>query len=67
MLLNTPVFFCVAKKDEKSILAALRALQGEDPTNGALFFYNPDISSDKWIRTLPVLTRIGNHVFAYKG
>ena len=50
--------------DEKAVQAALQAISGEDPSNGALFFYNPDISSDKWIRTLPVLTRIGNHVFA---
>jgi len=44
--------------------AAEDALNGEDPTSGALFFYNPDKSSDRWIRTLPVTTRIGNHVFA---
>lgn len=50
--------------DEKAIQAALQALSGKDPTKGALFFYNPDISRDQWIRTLPVLTRIGNHVFA---
>ncbi|MDD4334227.1 MAG: cell wall hydrolase [Desulfotomaculaceae bacterium] len=50
--------------DERAVRAALQAMSGEDPSNGALFFYNPDISSDKWIRTLPVITRIGNHVFA---
>ncbi|OPX88740.1 MAG: Spore cortex-lytic enzyme precursor [Pelotomaculum sp. PtaB.Bin104] len=50
--------------NEKAVQAAVQALQGEDPTGGALFFYNPDISRDKWIRTLPVMTRIGNHVFA---
>lgn len=50
--------------DEQSIKAALAALRGEDPTKGALFFYNPRISSDRWITTLPVITRIGRHVFA---
>ena len=50
--------------DEKSIQAALQALSGRDPTKGALFFYNPEISRDKWIKTLPVITKIGNHVFA---
>lgn len=50
--------------DEIAINAALQALIGEDPTNGALFFYNPRIASDQWIRTLPVVTCIGNHVFA---
>ncbi|TYO97747.1 cell wall hydrolase [Desulfallas thermosapovorans] len=52
--------------DEKAIKAATRALEGEDPTNGALFFYNPRIASDQWIKTLPVLTKIGSHVFATK-
>lgn len=50
--------------DEVSVQAALQALKGDDPTNGALFFYNPVASTDKWILTLPVLTKIGNHVFA---
>ncbi|WP_418790269.1 cell wall hydrolase [Phosphitispora sp. TUW77] len=50
--------------DRSSFYAAERALKGEDPTNGALFFYNPEISSDTWIKTLPVTKVIGNHVFA---
>lgn len=50
--------------DEKALKAAEQALAGKDPTGGALFFYNPDISNDTWILTLPVVTKIGNHVFA---
>ncbi len=50
--------------DENAFAAAVQALSGKDPTGGALFFYNPEISKDQWIRTLPVVTRIGNHVFA---
>lgn len=50
--------------DEKAVEAALEALEGHDPTGGALFFYNPDIAGDQWIKTLPVINRIGNHVFA---
>ena len=50
--------------DEQAIRAAREALAGWDPTGGALFFYNPVLSKDQWIRTLPVLTKIGNHVFA---
>ena len=50
--------------DEKALKAAEQALSGKDPTDGALFFYNPDISGDTWILTLPVVTKIGNHVFA---
>lgn len=50
--------------DSKAFDAAEKALRGEDPTEGALFFYNPEISSDQWIRTLAVKKVIGNHVFA---
>lgn len=50
--------------DGESIRAAEEALRGRDPTNGALFFYNPVIARDRWIRTLPVVRRIGNHIFA---
>ncbi len=50
--------------DGKAFDAAERAVKGEDPTGGALFFYNPEISSDQWIRTLAVKKVIGNHVFA---
>lgn len=49
--------------DEEAIQAALAALSGQDPTGGALFFYNPETAQDRWIRSLPVITRIGNHVF----
>lgn len=52
--------------DEDSMKAALDALMGQDPTGGALFFYNPVVAKDKWIKTLPVVTQIGNHVFASK-
>ncbi len=52
--------------DEIAICAAIQAITGHDPTNGALYFYNPETATDQWIRTLPVLARIGNHVFASK-
>ncbi len=44
--------------------AAREALYGEDPTNGAIFFWNPDIATCSWIKTLEPYKRIGNHVFA---
>lgn len=50
--------------DETAFKAAVETLKGTDPTNGATFFYNPVVASDWWIRTLPVITRIGNHDFA---
>ncbi|RKQ34324.1 LysM peptidoglycan-binding domain-containing protein [Oceanobacillus halophilus] len=45
--------------------AARRAMNGEDPTNGALFFYNPKKTSSAYLRSREVSTVIGGHVFAY--
>ncbi|MFQ9873046.1 MAG: spore cortex-lytic enzyme [Oscillospiraceae bacterium] len=44
--------------------AARDALNGWDPSGGAIYYYNPDKTSNKWIRTRPVIKRIGNHLFA---
>jgi N-acetylmuramoyl-L-alanine amidase len=35
-----------------------------DPTGGALFYYNPSLATDRWIRTRPVIKVIGNHTFS---
>lgn len=39
------------------------ALAGQDPSRGAVFFYNPVKAPHAWMATRPVITRIGNHVF----
>ncbi|WP_010281195.1 LysM peptidoglycan-binding domain-containing protein [Bacillus timonensis] len=54
-----------ATPTKEHIEAAKRAINGEDPTNGALFFYNPDKTSSSYLRSRAVSTTIGNHVFAY--
>ena len=43
--------------------AAQEALNGWDPTGGAIYYYNPKTASNGWIRSRPVLTQIGNHLF----
>lgn len=43
--------------------AALDAMQGNDPTNGCLYYWNPATATSRWIWTRRVETRIGNHVF----
>jgi len=43
--------------------AALDALNGWDPTGGAIYFYNPRTAKSKWILSRPVIRTIGNHVF----
>lgn len=44
--------------------AAQDALNGSDPTGGAIYFYNPAKSTSKWIFTRQVVLTIGDHVFA---
>lgn len=48
----------------ESIEAAQAALAGYDPTGGALFFWNPYKPVSPWIWSRPIITQIGNHVFA---
>ncbi len=44
---------------------ALEAIEGIDPTGGALYFYNPARTAlTSWIRRLPVLARFGAITFA---
>lgn len=43
--------------------AARDALNGLDPTGGAIYYYNPTTATAKWIFSRPVITTIGNHVF----
>ncbi|WP_096434954.1 LysM peptidoglycan-binding domain-containing protein [Alteribacter populi] len=50
--------------DEESIRAAQEALNGYDPSNGALYFFNPETSTSDWINRLTVDSQIGKHVFA---
>lgn len=44
--------------------AAKEAMSGADPTNGALFFYNPKTAKSKWLFSLKTVATIGNHRFA---
>jgi N-acetylmuramoyl-L-alanine amidase len=49
---------------ESAYSAAQEALYGKDPTDKAIYFWNPDIATCRWIKTLNPYMRIGNHVFA---
>ena len=49
---------------ESAKKAAVDAINGWDPSGGAIYYYNPAKTNDKWIRTRPVITTIGSHVFA---
>lgn len=43
--------------------AANDAINGWDPTGGAIYYYNPAKTSSSWMRSRPVTTTIGSHVF----
>lgn len=49
--------------DNTAIKAAKDAMNGWDPTSGCLYYYNPAKTSNKWIRSRPIITTIGEHVF----
>ena len=44
--------------------AARDAINGLDPSGGAIYYYNPSTATSKWIFSRPVITTIGNHRFA---
>lgn len=44
--------------------AALDAMNGWDPTYGALYYYNPATATSAWIFSRKTTVTIGNHVFA---
>lgn len=48
---------------DEAYQAAQAALEGQDPSEGALFYYNPQTATDSWIKTLDVVKNIGNHNF----
>ena len=43
--------------------AARDAINGLDPSGGAIYYYNPSTATSKWIFSRPVITSIGKHRF----
>ena len=48
---------------ESSERAARDAMNGWDPTGGAIYYFNPNTATSKWIWSRPVITVIGSHRF----
>ena len=44
--------------------AARDAMNGWDPTYGAVYYYNPKTATSSWIRSTKTVTVIGHHVFS---
>ncbi len=43
--------------------AAQDALNGWDPTGGAIYYFNPDTATNSWIWSRPLIKTIGKHRF----
>ena len=39
------------------------AMNGWDPTYGAIYYFNPDTATNKWIWSRPLIIQIGKHRF----
>jgi N-acetylmuramoyl-L-alanine amidase len=53
----------IGEPSEESVQAATKAFGGEDPTDGALFFFNPQKTKGSWFWQREQAAAIGNHVF----
>lgn len=49
--------------DDMAFKAVRDAINGSDPSGGAIYYYNPAKSTNKWIFSRPVITVIGLHRF----
>ncbi|WP_017728062.1 spore cortex-lytic enzyme [Halalkalibacterium ligniniphilum] len=49
--------------DETARRAVLDALNGQDPSGNALYYFNPDTATSGWIWTRPQIKKIGKHIF----
>ena len=49
--------------NETAKKAAQDAINGWDPTYGAIYYFNPNTATNKWIWSRPVTVVIGNHRF----
>ena len=50
--------------NETAMKAAKDAINGWDPTGGALYYYNPAVATSSWIFERVTITVIGKHIFA---
>ncbi|MBR7091507.1 MAG: cell wall hydrolase, partial [Clostridia bacterium] len=63
-------FTCVAdgqinlEPNQTAYNAARDAMNGWDPTYGALYYYNPNTATSSWIWSRKVVVSIGKHNFA---
>ncbi len=56
--INVPI-----AQDSTVYKAAKDAMNGWDPTGGAIYYFNPDTATNKWIWSRPLIKQIGKHRF----
>ena len=61
-VLDKRIYSVTPSNDTKSAVQA--ALNGHDPSLGAIVFYNPNKTNNQWVRNHKTTAKIGNHVFA---
>lgn len=49
--------------NETAKRAVLDAINGWDPSNNAIYYFNPDTATSGWIWTRPQIKQIGKHIF----
>ena len=49
--------------NETAKRAVIDAINGWDPTGHALYYFNPDTATSKWIWSRPQIKKIGKHIF----
>lgn len=49
--------------NERAKQAVLDAINGWDPSENALYYFNPKTATSKWIWTRPQIKQIGEHIF----
>lgn len=52
------------RPDKTAYEAAQEAVRGYDPTNGALYYFNPETATSSWIWSRQQIIKIGRHIFA---
>ncbi len=54
----------VAISEDSTVYKAARdALNGWDPTNGCIYYFNPNTATNEWIWSRPLVKVIGKHRF----
>lgn len=56
--INVPI-----KAGSSVLKAAQDAMNGWDPTGGAIYYFNPSTATNKWIWSRPLIKTIGKHRF----